>query len=131
MVTRDLVLATVFVILVVVAATAMRVVRKGSSFAVAALLQKDRSHPLIPFTRPRVAVAGGIRFIYREPHKSGLHIRRRIRKSAPEMFPPDRLSRMILRNEMRWSQIYWTLVGRGILLNTRQGASVATPLVLL
>lgn len=38
---------------------------------------------------------------------------------------------MILSDEELWRQIYWTLVGRGILLNTRQGASVATPLVLL
>lgn len=62
MVTRDLVLVTVFVILVVVvAATVMRVVRKGSSCVIASLLQKDRSHPRISFTRPRVAVAGRIR----------------------------------------------------------------------
>lgn len=40
-------------------------------------------------------------------------------------------SRMILSDEELWSQIHLTLVGRGILLNTRQGPSVATPLVLL
>lgn len=65
----------------------MGVVRKGSSCVVTTLLQKDRGHPRLSFPRPRVSVAGGIRFINQEVRKSGPHIRRRIRKSAPEMFP--------------------------------------------